>query len=67
MGKRQFNVKGVTCNHCRANVEKTLRQIEGVTNAEVDLASGIATVEGSASDEEIIKSIKEIGYSATVK
>lgn len=67
MGKRQFNVKGMTCNHCRANVEKTLRQIEGVTNAEVDLVSGIATVEGSASDEEIIKSIKEIGYSATVK
>ncbi len=67
MGKRQFKVEGMMCNHCRANVEKTLRQIDGVTNAEVDLASGIATVEGSASDEEIIKAITETGYSATVK
>ena len=67
MGKRQFKVEGMMCNHCRANVEKTLRQLEGVTNAEVDLASGIATVEGSVSNEEIIKAITEIGYSVTEK
>ena len=67
MGKRQFKVEGMMCNHCRANVEKTLRQLEGVTNAEVDLASGIATVEGSLSNEEIIKAITEIGYSVTEK
>ena len=64
MEKRQFKVEGMMCNHCRANVEKTLRQLEGVTSAEVDLASGVATVEGPVSDGEVIKAVTDIGYSA---
>ena len=53
------------CNHCRANVEKALQQLEGVTSVEVDLTAGTAAIEGSVSDEEVINSITGIGYSAT--
>ena len=65
MEKRLFKVEGMMCNHCRANVEKALQQLEGITSVEVDLTAGTATVEGSVSDEEVINSITGIGYSAT--
>ena len=65
MEKRLFKVEGMMCNHCRANVEKALQQLEGVTSVEVDLTAGTAAIEGSVSDEEVINSITGIGYSAT--
>lgn len=65
--KRQFKVEGMMCNHCRANVEKTIQQLEGVTTVEVDLASGIATVEGTFDDENIIKAVQGIGYDAKTR
>ena len=62
MNKKQFKVDGMMCNHCRANVEKNLKALEGVENVEVDLASGMAVVEGDVSDEEVVKTIEGLGY-----
>ncbi len=62
MEKKNFKVDGMMCNHCRANVEKNIKALQGVENVEVDLASGIAVVEGNVSDEEVIKAIEGIGY-----
>jgi hypothetical protein len=62
MNKKQFKVDGMMCNHCRANVEKGLKALEGVENVEVDLASGMAIVEGDVSDEEVVKTIEGLGY-----
>ena len=62
MNKKQFKVDGMMCNHCRANVEKNIKALQGVENVEVDLASSIAVVEGNVSDEEVIKAIEGIGY-----
>jgi hypothetical protein len=67
MDKREFKVNGMMCNHCRANVENAIKSVEGVTDVTVDLASGIASVQGSASDESIIQAITSRGYSATKK
>ncbi len=67
MDKRKFKVNGMMCNHCRANVENAIKSVEGVTDVTVDLASGIASVQGSASDESIIQAITSRGYSATKK
>ena len=52
------------CNHCRANVEKTLQALEGVEEVTVDLASGTATVKGDIPDDTIIAAITGIGYQA---
>lgn len=62
MNKKQFKVDGMMCNHCRANVEKNIKALQGVENVEVDLASGIAVVEGNVADEDVIKAIEGIGY-----
>ena len=55
------------CNHCRANVEKTLQGLQGVDEVTVDLAAGTATVKGDITDEAVIKAITDIGYEAKRK
>lgn len=62
MNKRQYKVDGMMCSHCRANVEKNLKNLQGVTKVDVDLASGIAIVEGDITDEEVLKTIEGLGY-----
>jgi hypothetical protein len=62
MEKKKFKVDGMMCNHCRANVEKNIKSLQGVENVEVDLASGVAIVEGNVTDEDVIKAIEGIGY-----
>ena len=64
METRTFKVDGMMCNHCRANVEKTLQAMEGVDEVMVDLASGTATVKGDVTDKAIIEAVVGIGYQA---
>ena len=53
---------GMMCNHCRANVEKTLQGLQGVDEVSVDLGLGTAMLKGDITDEAVIKAITEIGY-----
>lgn len=59
---RTFKIDGMMCNHCRANVEKAILAIPGITTAEVDLSKGLARVQGTAGDEKIISAVKALGY-----
>ena len=43
--KHTYSISGMTCNGCRAHVEKTLSQVAGVKNTSVDLEKGEATIE----------------------
>jgi len=64
---RIFAVKGMMCNHCKANVERVIAAVEGVESVEVDLAGGIARVEGSAAAEDIIAAVGNAGYECSAK
>jgi uncharacterized membrane protein YraQ (UPF0718 family)/copper chaperone CopZ len=60
---KTLHVGGMTCNHCKANVENSVKSSEGVEEATVDLSSGTVVIKGSSFDLEKIKSgIESIGY-----
>ena len=59
---KEYKIKGMMCAHCQANVEKNLAAIEGVEKVTVDLASGIAYIEGDVKPEVIIAKIEQLGY-----
>ncbi|MDX1543377.1 MAG: heavy metal translocating P-type ATPase [Christiangramia sp.] len=42
--KHTYKITGMTCNGCRSHVEKTLRNLEDVTNVSVDLEKGEAEI-----------------------
>lgn len=60
--KRAFKIKGMSCNHCKANVERNLSRMAGVTSVQVDLAQGVAFVEGNAAADAIVAAVEQLGY-----
>ena len=61
-----YQVKGMTCNHCKASVEKALSSVEGVEKVEVDLAKGIAYVQGNHNTQAALDAVNAIGFNISV-
>ena len=62
-----LEVKGMTCNHCKQNVENAVSSVKGVESAEVDLAKGTVTITGENYDVKDIRSgIEDVGYSCSI-
>jgi len=63
MIEKTLIIKGMSCGHCSARVEKVLNAIEGV-EAKVDLENNSAklTLSHDVSDEVIKKAVDDIGY-----
>ncbi|HEX9970317.1 MAG TPA: copper ion binding protein [Acidimicrobiales bacterium] len=59
-----YQVKGMTCGHCVSAVTEELRKIDGVSDVEVDLASGNVVVSSQAplADEAVRAAVDEAGY-----
>ncbi len=64
---KQFDVTGMSCAACSARVEKAVGGVEGVSSCSVSLLTNSMTVDGSASDSEIIAAVVGAGYGASVK
>ena len=62
-GETTIIVKGMTCGHCKAMVEKNLAKLPGVEAVTVDLASGIATIKGHPDPEAVREVIDDLGFS----
>ena len=62
---RRYRVSGMSCNHCRANVERAILKVEGVEEVTVDLASGEAVVVGDHDSAALIASVAAYGYEAS--
>lgn len=59
-----LKVKGMTCNHCKKNVETHVEQLEGVNSAIADLSSNTLTVCGHHINKNTIKEcMDKLGYS----
>jgi Cu+-exporting ATPase len=61
-------VDGMTCGHCTARVEKALKELEGVSDAQADLESKRVTVktDGTVEKEAMVSAITEAGYEVIV-
>ena len=64
---RLFKVIGMSCAACQARVEKAVNELNGVTSCSVSLLTNVMSVEGTASDEDIIKAVIDAGYGAESK
>lgn len=61
-GEFTVMVGGMSCNHCRKNVEKAIAALDGVETVAVDLATGRATIVGTVSREAVSKAVESIGF-----
>jgi copper chaperone len=59
-----YTVKGMTCDHCVNSVKEEVSEVAGVTQVEVDLATGLLTVnsESPIDSAKIVAAVEEAGY-----
>lgn len=65
MKSETIKVKGMSCEHCQASVEKALGALSGVASAKVDLTAGTAAVEydeAKVGGKDFERAIKEAGF-----
>ncbi|MCQ6264174.1 heavy metal translocating P-type ATPase [Fictibacillus sp. WQ 8-8] len=68
--KVEFNISGMTCSACSARIEKGLKKLNGILDANVNLALETATVSYQPSEisvSEMIKKVEDLGYGASLK
>ncbi len=68
--KAEFDITGMTCAACATRIEKGLNKMEGVANANVNLALEKATIEFNPSEitiADIIAKVEKLGYGAHQK
>lgn len=59
---KEYKIKGMSCAHCKATVEKNLSKLPGVTSVSVDLSRGVALVEGEHDETSAIEMISSLGF-----
>lgn len=67
--KQKFDVRGMTCSACQANVEKSVRRLQGVDEVNVNLLSNNMVVEyqeAQLTPETIIAAVEKAGYEAAL-
>jgi uncharacterized membrane protein YraQ (UPF0718 family)/copper chaperone CopZ len=58
-----LRIDGMTCEHCTNSVQRGLLRSPGVAQADVDLASGRATVRGEDLDTDTLRQVvRDLGY-----
>lgn len=62
-GVIKITVKGMSCGHCKAMVEKNLGNLPGVESVTVDLASGETVIKGETDLSAIRVVINDLGFS----
>lgn len=61
MSTLDFTVTGMTCQHCVASVTEEVGELAGVSEVDVDLASGRLHVVGDVTTEQVQAAVAEAG------
>jgi copper chaperone len=62
MSETILKVEGMKCMHCKMSVEKALKAVPGVTEAQADVASHQVVVSGAADQAALTKAVEAAGY-----
>ncbi|RXZ02173.1 heavy metal translocating P-type ATPase [Fictibacillus sp. S7] len=68
--KVDLNLTGMTCAACANRIEKGLKKLPGVTNANVNLALETGSIQYNPSEisaRDMIKKVEDLGYGASLK
>lgn len=68
--KKTFSIKGMHCASCVLVIEKSLKNVDGVSEANVNLVTEKATVEydpNKTTDDKLISAVANAGYKALIR
>lgn len=64
MKKLKLSIEGMHCASCASNIEKSLKKVSGVKEANISLMlkKGTIEAEDSVSEDELKKAVSKVGY-----
>ena len=66
LAKARVTIRGMTCDHCKRTIERTLMDLEGIQTVQIDLSRGEALIAGETIDlEKIREKVDALGYEIT--
>lgn len=65
-GEIQLNIQGASCASCVTKIETALKQVAGVTGAEMNFAQRTVLINGNASPSKLVSAVEGAGYNATL-
>ena len=67
MSTATYTVVGMTCDHCVTSVTEEVSEVDGVTDIDVDLATGALAVtsDTTVDDAAVRAAVAEAGYQVT--
>lgn len=60
----KYIVTGMSCASCQTHVEKAVSKVPGVKSVVVSLLTNSMTVDGTASEADVVKAVEDAGYGA---
>lgn len=63
--EKTLDVKGMSCGHCKMSVEGALKELDGVKEAQADIATGKVQVvfdEAKVDEQALKEAIEDQGY-----
>lgn len=63
----EFDITGMSCAACSARIEKAVSKLDDVESVSVNLLTNSMSVNGTATSDEIIKTVSDSGYGASLK
>ncbi len=62
--EKKMKIEGMKCMHCKANVEKALAAVPGVTGAEISLEEKTAVIrmDAEVADQALMDAVKAKGF-----
>ena len=60
----ELNIAGMNCQHCVSAVTRAIATVPGVETVTVDLAQGLARIEGQVDAPALIAAVMAAGYHA---
>jgi copper chaperone CopZ len=57
-----YTVAGMTCGSCATKVTEVVRDLDGVTHLDVDVATGTLTVTGVVDQDQVRGAVTAAGY-----
>lgn len=64
--RQELLIEGAGCASCVTKIETALKQVPGVTNAEMNFAQRTVSVQGNANKDSLIAAVQQVGYQASV-
>lgn len=59
---KEYTIKGMNCPHCQASVTKSISGVSGVEQVDVNLSTGIATVQGDHNADDVVAAVRNAGF-----